>query len=99
MQAGLVDLTIMAPSIFVGAIEGDARSQSLAAKLRFIALDEFPWGESGAYISRKSVSKGDQQALQELLQNSMQNGEVWKSFQRYYRPEVLAGSIRPLAAK
>ncbi len=99
MQAGLVDITIMAPSIFVGAIEGDPRCQSLVAKLQFIALDEFPWGESGAYLSRKSVSKADQQALQELLQNSVQNGEVWKAFQHYYRPEVLSGSIRPIATK
>lgn len=99
MQGGLVDVTVMAPSIFVGALENDARSKALANGLQFYPVEEFPWGESGIYISRKAVGQKDIQGLQELLQNSGQRGDVWKAFQHYYRAEVLSGSIRPLPPK
>lgn len=99
MQAGLIDVTVMAPSIFAGAIENEACCKPLMNKLHFYPVEEFPWGESGVYISRKSVAQNDQQALQEVLQNSAQRGDVWKAFQHYYRAEVLSGSIRPLHSK
>jgi polar amino acid transport system substrate-binding protein len=94
MQAGAVDLTIMAPSIFVGAIQGDARTEGLLEKLRYEPIDELPWGDSGAYISKTSLSEGDQKALKHLLDRSNTSGAVWKAFQRYYPPKALTGSIR-----
>jgi polar amino acid transport system substrate-binding protein len=94
MQVGAVDFTIMAPSIFVGTIQGDARTEGLLDKLRYEPLDELHWGDSGAYISKTSLSEGDQKALRNLLERSSTSGAVWKAFQRYYPPKALTGSIR-----
>lgn len=99
LNAGLADVSVMAPSILVAATEADGRCQGLQQKLRFVALPEFPWGHSGVYISRQAVSAADQQAIQEMLQEKVRSGRVWSSFQRYYRPEVLDGSIRPMESK
>lgn len=95
MQAGLVDASIMAPAIFVAAIDGDPRSQGLQAKLKFKPMPEFPWGESGVYISRQAVSIADQTTLREGLRSAVESGQVWKTFQKYYQSEVLEGSIAP----
>jgi polar amino acid transport system substrate-binding protein len=93
MEAGVVDATIMAPSILAGAMLGGSRA--LLSKLRYEAMSELPWGDSGAYISKRSVSPADTIALQELLERAAKSGAVWNAFQRYYPPEVLSGSIRP----
>lgn len=95
MQAGVVDLTIMAPSILVGAIQGEAKTDGLLEKLRFEPIEELPWGDSGAYISRTALSDADQKALRNLLERSASSGAVWKAFQRYYPAKALTGSIRP----
>lgn len=95
LQAGVVDLTIMAPSILVGAIQGESKTEGLLEKLRFEPIEELPWGDSGAYISRTALSEADQKALRNLLERSASTGAVWKAFQRYYPAKVLVGSIRP----
>jgi polar amino acid transport system substrate-binding protein len=95
MQAGAVDLTIMAPSILVGAIQGESKTDGLLEKLRFEPIEELPWGDSGAYISRTGLSDADQKALRNLLERSASSGAVWKAFQRYYPAKALTGSIRP----
>lgn len=94
MQVGAVDLTIMAPSIFMGAIQGEGKTEGLLEKLRYEPIDELPWGDSGAYISKTSLSEGDQKALKSLLERSTTSVAVWKAFQRYYPSKALAGSIR-----
>ena len=93
MEAGTVDATIMAPSILAGAMLGGSRA--LLPKLRYEPMSELPWGDSGAYISKRSVSPADKIALQELLEGAAKSGAIWKAFQSYYPPEVLSGSIRP----
>jgi len=95
MQAGGADLTIMAPSILVGAIMGESRSAGLLDRLRYEPLEELPWGDSGAYLSRTALNDGDRAALKDLLSHAVRTGAVWKAFQRYYPAEALAGSIRP----
>lgn len=94
MQSGKVDLTIMAPSILWGAIQGDPRTAGLPEKLRYEPLDELPWGDSGAYISKASLSEADRLALRELLERCAKSGAVWKAFQRFYPAGALSGSIR-----
>lgn len=94
MQSGAVDLTIMAPSILVGAIQGEPKTDGLLEKLRYEPIDELPWGESGAYISRSALLESEQKALRMLLERSVATGAVWKAFQRYYPASALTGSIR-----
>jgi polar amino acid transport system substrate-binding protein len=95
LKAGMADATVMAPSILLGAIHGDARVQQLSDKLRYEPLAELPWGDSGAYISRRSVSSADQAALRDLLERLLRSGTLWKSFQQHYPPGSLADSVKP----
>lgn len=95
LQVGGADLTIMAPSILVGAIMGESRTAGLLDRLRYEPLEELPWGDSGAYLSKTALNDGDRAALKDLLSHAVRTGAVWKAFQRYYPAEALAGSIRP----
>ncbi|WP_349744068.1 substrate-binding periplasmic protein [Roseateles cavernae] len=95
LQAGLADITIMAPSILVGALLADTRFKPLIERLRYEPVDELPWVDSGAYISRTSVSEQDRAVLREALEKASRSGIVWKTFQRYYPVGSLADSIKP----
>ncbi|WP_315648564.1 substrate-binding periplasmic protein [Roseateles aquae] len=95
LAAGAADLTLMAPSILIGAITGDARVQQLAERLRIEPVEELPWSESGAYLSRSSLGDGDRARLRELLEQGAKSGAVWRGFQKYYPAGSLNDSIRP----
>jgi polar amino acid transport system substrate-binding protein len=58
-------------------------------------VDELPWGDSGVYISRSSVSEADRLALTAALERAARSGQVWRAFQRFYPPGSLNESIRP----
>jgi polar amino acid transport system substrate-binding protein len=96
LKAGTADATIMAPSILAGAMVDDERVRDLLDKLRFEALRELPWGDSGAYISNSALGAADKAALQAALERAARSGVVWKGFQLYHPAAVLQGSIRPL---
>ncbi len=91
-------LTIMAPSILVGAIRNDARFSDLLKKLQYEPIKELPWGDSGAYVSKKSLAAADQKLLQSLLENAARSGSVWKGFQAYYGNDVMNEGVRPRSA-
>ena len=95
LQAGMADLTLMAPSIMIGALVTDTRVAAMAADMRTEALDDLPWGESGVYISRSSVSAQDRAALEKLFTGAVKSGAVWDAFKRHYPPDVLNSGIRP----
>lgn len=96
LKANGAHLTIMAPSILAGAVQGDRRVEDLLGKLRYEAIPELPWGDSGAYISKTALGEEDQASLRNVLEQASKKGMVWKSFQYYYPAEVLKESIRPL---
>lgn len=95
LKANPGDVTIMAPVIFTGAIQDDARVSDLADRLRLEPLNELPWGESGVYLSRSTLNKEDTATLTAMLTRAAQSGSVWKGFQTYYPANVLKESIRP----
>lgn len=95
LAADMADVTIMAPSILVGAMVGDARVEQLTDRLRYEPVPELPWGDSGAYISKTAVSAEDRAVLRELLEGATKSGAIWKAFLRYYPPGSLKESIRP----
>ncbi|SDN27236.1 polar amino acid transport system substrate-binding protein [Janthinobacterium sp. OK676] len=95
MQSGFIDATIMSPTILAGAAQNDARVYGLADRLRLEALPELPWGMSGAYLSRKSLTAEDQAILRELLEKAGRSGTLMEGFQRHHRQELLSQSIRP----
>lgn len=95
LKAGIADVTIMAPSILAGAMMDDARVQDMLDKLRVEPIPELPWGDSGAYISNRSLNKEDKAALKDLLEQVAKSGTVWRGFMRHYPASVLLESIRP----
>ena len=95
LKSGAIDYTIMVPYILFGAIAGDARIDDMGDKLRYEALGELPWGDSGAYISKK-LNEKDQAILRNLLETLAKSNAAWKSFQQYYPVEILKDSVRPL---
>lgn len=99
LKANPGDVTIMAPVIFVGAIQDDARVSDMLDKLRFDPIAELPWGDNGLYISKNSLSKEDSAALLALLNRPTVASTLWKSFQTYYPASVLKESIRPRDSK
>ena len=88
-------ISIMAPSIIVGAIKEDARVQNLQEKFRFEPIDELPWDDAGIYISNSSLDKADREYLQNALMRAAKSGVAWQSFKRYYSAELVRVSIRP----
>jgi polar amino acid transport system substrate-binding protein len=96
MQAGIVDATIMPPTAIIGAAQGDPRLDGLAARLHSEALDELPWRKSGVYLSNAALSIEDRAALEQWLSQAGKSGALWKAYQRYYPPALLAESTRPL---
>lgn len=95
LGAGMAELTVMAPSILVGALLGDTRVRPLLEQLRYEPVDELPWGESGVYVSKSALSETDRQALLVLLDRAAKSGQVWREFVKHYPPGSLTGSVRP----
>lgn len=95
LNAGLADLTIMGPAAMVGAISRDARVQGLQEKLRFEAIPELQWNDSGIYISKLALKPRDQATLRELLDKAAKSGAVMEGMLKHFNPEVLDGSVRP----
>lgn len=95
MKHGAAQVTIMAPSILAGAIQANDELRDLSDKLRYEPINEFPWGDNGAYVSKTSLSESDQKELIQLIERFAHSGVVWKGFQKYYPADVLKVSIRP----
>ena len=96
LKLGTVDYALMAPSILAGTAQTDPRVEDIVSQLRYESLVELPWGESGVYLSKKSLSAEDLAAIQEMFTEAERNGLIWKGFQRYYKEEVLREGVRPL---
>lgn len=94
MQAGAVDVTIMGPTLFLGAVQRDPRVAGLAERLRVEPIPELPWNWSGAYISRQSLNQEDQATLRDLLERVAKSPAILESFQRIYKPEFLVENVR-----
>lgn len=94
LQAGSADLTIMGPTLMVGAIRRDARVHGLQDKLRAEPIPELPWRHGGAYISH-TLNKQDQAALHEALDKISASPEVMDTYLRYFSADALNDSVRP----
>lgn len=94
MQAGAIDVTIMGPTTFHGAVQRDPRVAGLSERLRVEAIPELPWNWSGVYISRHSLSADDQSAVREVMEKVAKSPAILEAFQRTYRQEWLVESVR-----
>lgn len=95
MQSGAIDVTIMGPTTFAGAIMREQRVAGLMDKLRVEPIPELPWSYSGAYVSRRSLKPEDQAAMLDVIERIAKSSVVMEGFQRYHRADILAESVRP----
>ncbi|CAN7393791.1 transporter substrate-binding domain-containing protein [Pseudoduganella sp. LjRoot289] len=95
MQSGAIDVTIMGPTTFSGAVMREPRVAGLMDKLRVEPIPELPWSYSGAYVSRRSLKPEDQAAVLEVIEKVAKSSVVMEGFQRYHRADILAESVRP----
>jgi polar amino acid transport system substrate-binding protein len=98
IKGGMADVTIMPATSFIGGLQGDRRTEGLAAKLHIEALDELPWIRSGIYLSRTSLTPADRALLEQALVASVRSGVWWQALRRYYTPAVMHLNMRPLSA-
>lgn len=89
LKAGRGDFTIVAPSIFLSSLSEDPDLSDLPLKVQYSALAGLPMTDSGAYISKRSLSPQDQEELRLLLEAARKNGTLWKMFQKYYPAEMM----------
>ncbi|WP_371866354.1 substrate-binding periplasmic protein [Duganella radicis] len=94
LHAGSADVTIMGPTLMAGAIRRDHRVQGLQEKLKFEAIPELPWQQSGAYISN-ALKPEDQAAIREALEKAGKSNQIMDGYLRYFRADVLSDSVRP----
>jgi polar amino acid transport system substrate-binding protein len=95
MQSGAIDVTIMGPTTFAGAVMRDARLAGMLDRLRVEPIPELPWSESGIYVSRRSLKPEDQAIMLDMMERVAKSNAVMEGFQRVHRPDILAGSVRP----
>lgn len=95
LDAHMVDLTIMAPTILAGALQVDEHTRHMLNQLQYDVIDELAWNDSGVYLSRTRLNEQDRVALKEMFELGVKNGLYWKAFQRYYSSSLLALSLHP----
>lgn len=87
LKAGRSDFTLLSPSILVSSLGDDPDLAGFRQQLAYTQLDGMPATESGAYISKKSLSPQDQATLRELLETS-RKGALLRNFQKYYPADM-----------
>lgn len=92
---GTADVTIMTSTSLVGALQAEPKLRSMIETLRYEAVEELPWGESGVYVSSNgSLADADRLLLREALERSAKTGVVIRAFQRHFPAASLADSVR-----
>jgi polar amino acid transport system substrate-binding protein len=94
LDAGIVDVTIMAPIAFAGLLGTDPRYAPLIERIRIDPVDELPWSATGAYISKETVGAADRAVLEALFAELARNGWLLENMKHTYPPNVLRESVR-----
>lgn len=90
-------VTIMSATIFYGVLEREPIVASLQGHVRYERLEELSWGDSGIYISTRSLSIEDQLYLSEEIEKLGATDLLWKLYLNYYAVDVLKIGVRPRA--
>jgi len=91
LNARHADLAVLNPTNLYG-IPGLPNE----AGMRIEALDDMPWGEAGVYLSNRSLSSADRQALRRLIEQGVRSGAVWQTLNQHYPTWVLRGAMQSL---
>jgi polar amino acid transport system substrate-binding protein len=99
MKANPNDVTVMVPTILYGVMQEDPRLVEYVEQLRVEPLENIPWGESGVYLSKKSLEPGLMKTLQGVFQRAARSGAIYKGFASSYPTHILKDSTKPLDRK
>jgi polar amino acid transport system substrate-binding protein len=94
LNAGFADVSVLTPATIGGAILNDQRVASMIDKLRIELVDDLPWGESGIYVSKATVSAKDRAVLEHMINSAVKSGLVWESVRKPYPPTLIEGTMR-----
>ncbi len=94
IDAGIADVTVMTPIALAGQLGTDPRYAHLIARLRIDPVEELPWGETGAYISRTTVGPEDLAALEQMFANIGKSSTLMENMRATYPPNILRESVR-----
>jgi polar amino acid transport system substrate-binding protein len=94
INEGMADVTIMTSVGMAGTIYMDDRLKGMMEKLRVEALDELPWSDTGAYISKTTISENDREILERIVITVSKKKTLWDAYKRLYPANVLAEGIR-----
>jgi len=96
LDAGTIHVAVVTPTAVTGALRASGKWAYLVERLHTIAVDELPWGESGAYVTRHAaLSDADRQHVREMLEHIAKSGAAWRQFQHYFPEANLGESVRP----
>ncbi|MDR7334338.1 transporter substrate-binding domain-containing protein [Roseateles asaccharophilus] len=96
LDAGIADVAVVTPTAVTGALRSDPKLSGWVERLQVQPAPELAWGESGAYVSRRSsLSEADRQRALQMLEGIGRSGDAWRAFQRYHPDENLNESVRP----
>lgn len=96
LRKGLAHVTVMAPFLLQGVLARDPAQAAQSKELRVEVLEELPWGETGAYLSRQTLTEADREQLRQALVGASRSGRLLQLFQQHYPAAVLNGTLRPL---
>ncbi|MFZ6647259.1 substrate-binding periplasmic protein [Undibacterium sp. TJN25] len=98
MLSGAANATIMTSPIFSDVVQTDKRLEALQSRLRYEGLDDLPWIDSGAYLSKTALSAEDKEALQDLFESITKSGTLLNSLRHHGQADSLKDSVRPFMA-
>jgi polar amino acid transport system substrate-binding protein len=96
LRLGVADLTVMAPSILVGALVQTPTMSAWVKDLRLGFVDELGWNDSGVYLSRQSLTEADRQLLRQAFGQAGRSRRAYQIFVERHPPGSLGDSVRPL---
>jgi polar amino acid transport system substrate-binding protein len=94
LQGGMADVSVITPATLGGAILSDKRVEPMFDKLRVEVVEDLPWGMSGMYISKISVSAADRAVIERMVGNAVKSGVVYEGLRKQYPPSLIEGTVR-----
>lgn len=67
LELGAIDVTVMTPTVMAATLMPDPHLKTLIDKIVMEPLAELGWNESGAYVSKSSLTAEDRQLLENMF--------------------------------
>jgi polar amino acid transport system substrate-binding protein len=92
LEIGAVDVTVMTPTVLAAALISENKLDKLADKMVMEPLAELGWNDSGAYISKSTLSGADRAALENLFTALAKSNQITEALKVHYPTHILLQS-------